>query len=208
MSSPSTNQNPIARFHQWASKKEAYSLLNDFFFVFGVLLFDWNPVLIILWFMVDQAFMGGFVIILFHKEPKSKLYELPVTIIIVGLFISAMAMFYWQVVEFLDEIKVMHLVNPDPSQILNPVILPFLGTFSILNHHREYQEDLKKIASGKYERQFIRHFFSRYLALVPLITIMIVAFAIFQNFYIGILIALISIKAFLRLYREKWRRFL
>jgi len=63
--------NPISRLHQWAAEKDVYSLLNDFFFVFGVLFFDWNPVLIILWFMVDQAFMGGFVIALSYKVGKA-----------------------------------------------------------------------------------------------------------------------------------------
>ena len=205
MSSPPTNLNPIARLHQWASKKDFYSLLNDFFFVFGVLIFDWNPVLIILWYMIDQAFMGLFVILLGLKEGKAGWLESIAGSWIVIALTLLLISFYGSVETFVEDLKFLNEYDTSPSQIINPVIFPFLASFTILNHLREYQLEVERIRNGSYDHRFMRHYFVRYASIIVMLCVMVLAFVIIQNFFAGILFALVSIKALIRLYTTKGR---
>lgn len=64
------------------AKYDIWPLFSDFFFVVGVLAFDWSPVLLILWFMIDTCTMLIFSNVLIHKDEKGDWVDTAMFIII------------------------------------------------------------------------------------------------------------------------------
>jgi len=188
----------------WNSKYDIWSLFSDFFFIIGVFLFDWNPVLLILWFMVDSSAMIFFGIILFKKEGNDWVTTIGFSISSF-LIICMLAGLYSGVESFIEDLNMEDMIKTDPSQILNPVILPIVLCCSILNHHSHYIEELIRMNNGTYNSTYIKHFYLRYILISALILFIIFFFVYFE---IGIVIALIGIKALLRIFNKKLRNVL
>jgi len=194
----------IDKLKAWNVKYDIWSFSSDFFFILGVLLFNWNPVLLILWFMVDTSTMIFFGIILFRKEGNDWVGTVGFIItsfIVVGL----LACLYMGVEKFIIELKMEELINSDPSQIINPIVLPIVLSCSILSHHAQYVQELKRMKEGTYTGAYLKHFFLRYILISALIVFIVFFFVYFQ---IGIIIALIGVKAFLRFFNKKFRSIL
>ena len=186
---------------EWNAKFDIWSFFSDFFFLFGVLFLGWNPVLLILWFMIDTGVMLFFVTILFHQERKDWM-DTVFFIFISPLFIGILVAFYIGIQDFIIDLKMEEIVNADPTQLFNSVLLPLILSFSALNHYSEYQEDRKRMLNGTYKSGFLKHFFLRYFLLVFLIIFMVFSFEYFQ---MGILILLFIAKAILRVFNKKVR---
>lgn len=189
---------------RWNDQYDFWSLLSDFFFLFGVLLFDWNPVLLILWFMIDTGTMLFFGVILFYKEKEEIISTIGYTITSLMLIII-MAALYGAVERHIVELKMEKLVNTDPSQIFNPVVLPIVLSCCILSHHAEYVNELKRMEAGTYNSSYLKHFYLRYLLVNLIILSMVFSFSYFQT---GIIVALIAVKSLLRLLNRKYRTIL
>ena len=191
-------------FKEWNDKYDFWFLLSEFFFLFGVLLFNWNPVLLILWFMVDTASMLFFGVILFYKEKEDAISTVGFTISSL-LMIAIMAALYSGVEGYIVELKMEKLVNSDPSQIFNPVVLPIVLSCCILGHHAEYKKELQRMDEGTYNSSYLKHFYLRYILVNMIILSMVFSFYYFQ---VGIVTALIAVKSLLRLFNKKYRTIL
>lgn len=188
----------------WNDRFDLWSFISDFFFVIGVFVLNWNPITLILWFMIDVASMLFFGNILFYKESKDKI--LTVGFIAVSAIILAFLVgLYSGVVKFIDDLNLTDVVNTDPSQLINPIILPIILSFSTLNHAAAYYDELRRMEDGTYNSMFIKHIFIRYLSLNALILFMI---GFFLYFEIGIVIGLILIKSLVRIFFKKSRNYI
>ena len=154
--------------------------------------------------MIDTAAMLIFGNILFYKENKDLISSIGfifVSILIIGLLGGV----YSGIVDFVEDLEMEELINTDPMQIINPILLPLILSFSILNHHADYQNELDRMRDGTYKSAFLKHIFLRYL-LISVLSIFIVFFYIYFQF--GIIIGLILIKSGLRLVNTKFREIL
>lgn len=186
------------------ARYDIWSLFSDFFFIIGVVAFNWNPVLLILWFMVDTIGMLFFGVILFHKENKSWISTIGF-ILVSFFFIGLLIGLYSGIVKFIKDLHMEDLINTDPFQIINPVILPIILSCSILSHQASYSTELQRMKDGTYKSAYLKHFFLRYILIYALILFMIAFFVYFQ---IGIIVALIGIKAILRVFNKRIREIL
>jgi len=187
--------------NKWNQKFDIWSFFSDFFFLFGVLFLGWNPVLLILWFMIDTAVMLFFVTILFHLERKDWI-DTVFFVLISPMFIGMLVALYIGVQDFILELEMENVVNADPTQLFNSLLLPLILSFSALNHYSEYKEERKRRLNGTYRSSFIKHFFLRYVLLVSLITLMVFFFIYFQ---MGIVLLLFLAKAVLRVFNKRAR---
>ena len=187
--------------NKWNQKFDIWSFFSDFFFLFGVLFLGWNPVLLILWLMIDTAVMLFFVTILFHQERKDWM-ETIFFIFMSPIFLGILAALYIGLQDFIIDLNMEKIVNADPTQLFNSILLPIILSFSALNHYSEYKEDRNRMLNGTYKSSFIKHFFLRYVILIILITVMVFFFVYFQ---IGILLLLLVAKAVLRIFNKKMR---
>jgi len=146
------------KIQEWNTKYDIWSFISDFFFLFGVVFLNWSPILLLLWFMLDTIVMMFFTYLLFHKENKGWIKTvgfamIPVVVIITfgGLYDSLM--------KHIEDIEMDHLINADPFQIINFVVLPIALSASALNHASAYQISVQKMQQGTYTSSFIKHFF-------------------------------------------------
>ncbi len=151
--------------------------------------------------MVDSSAMVFFSVILFKKEGNDWVTTVGFAISSV-LVVCMLAGLYSGVESFIEDLEMDKIIDTDPGQILNPVILPVVLVCSILNHHAQYLEELKRMDNGTYNSTFIKHFYLRYILISGLILFIILFFIYFE---IGIVIALISVKAFLRIFNKRLR---
>lgn len=154
--------------------------------------------------MLDTAAMIIFGVILFKKEGNDWITTTGY-IIMCLIVVFLLAALYTGVQDFIEDLKMEDVVNSDPLQILNPVVLPIVLTCSILAHHAEYVQELKRMKEGTYTSSYLKHFFIRYILISAMIMFIIFFFVYFQ---IGIVIALIGVKAFLRVYNKRLRAIL
>lgn len=193
----------VEKFKSWNEKYDLWSLFSDFFFLFGILFLDWSPILLILWFIIDTLVMLGFVWILFHKENNDWIKTFGFGFLAFGIVCFLIA-FYNGIIGHITDLETEHMVRSDPSHILNLYILPFALCVMGLNHYAEFQRSLYKMKNGTYKSGFIKRFFMRYLLVCGLVVIIVFSFVYFN---IGIIIALIGIKAVLRSMNKKIRKF-
>lgn len=191
----------LALLKTWNTKYDLWSFFSDFIFVFGVLVLGWSPVLLILLYIIDTAVMLLFTFILFHKENKDWIKTIGF-LIFSPMLLGFMAAFYWTIMQFIEELELEESINADPSQIINSYILPIILVSSGLNHFAAYGESLQKMKDGTYKSTFIKHFFLRYVFIMALIV-----FIVFGQYFLNasIVLALIGIKVFLRIWNKKYR---
>lgn len=154
--------------------------------------------------MLDTASMAVFALILFFKEKNDEIDKIGFTIVVL-MMIAFMPGLYSGVIKFIDGLDMIELTNPDPYQIFNPVISPIILCCCTLSHYAEFCIELERKEKGVYNSSFIKHFFLRYLLINLLILCMVFSFYQFQN---GILVTLLFIKSFLRVWNKKYREIL
>jgi hypothetical protein len=189
---------------KWNSKYDLWSFFSDFIFVFGVLILDWSPVLLILLLIIDTSVMLLFVNILFHKENKDWIKTIGF-IILSPLFLGLLAGLYDTLMRFIEDIHLEEIIIADPSQIFNSYILPIVLVSSGLNHYAEFDKSLHKMKNGTYNSSFIKHFFLKYIFVMVIILALAVGYYYFNA---TIVIVLIIGKTFLRMWNEKFRAIL
>lgn len=190
----------LKKFNSWNNKYDLWSLFSDFFFLFGILFLGWSPVLLVLWFIIDTLVMLIFTWILFHKESNDWTKTIGFGII-AFVIVSFLLAFYNLIMGHIEDIDMGHLVNTDPSQILNSYIFPFALCSMGLNHYAEFERSLYKMKVGTYKSGFIKRFFMRYILMFGLVLTIVLSFIYFN---IGIIIGLIGIKAVLRTMNRKF----
>ncbi|PCJ23751.1 MAG: hypothetical protein COA97_11050 [Flavobacteriales bacterium] len=183
----------------WNNKYDLWSFFSDFIFVFGVLVLGWNPVLLILLYIIDLLVMLLFTIILFHIESKDIVKTIGF-LFLSFVVVSCSVAFYIVVQGMVESLELA--INTNPSQIINSYVLPIILVSSGLNHYAAFSESLQKRKEGTYKSTFIKHFFLKYVFLMVLIL-----FTVFGQLFFNaaIVIALIGIKVFLRIWNKKYR---
>ena len=194
----------VEKLKEWNAKFDIWSLFSDFFFLFGVFFLGWNPVLLIVWFMIDTSSMLFFAIILFHKERKSWIDTIGF-LIISPMFVFFQGALYNSVIKFIKDVGLEDQINADPTQLINPILFPLIISFSILNHYASYSLELRRFENGTYNGAFIKHFFLRYILTFAIVLFMI-AFLVY--FELGLIVALIGVKAILRVFNKKSRAYI
>ena len=187
--------------NQWNEKYDAWSLLSDFLFVFGVLVLDWSPILLIILLIIDTSVMLLFVHILYYLESKDWIRTISF-ILFYPLFIGLFIGLYAALMKLVEDVKLDSIINTDPFQILNPYILPIILVSSALNHYIDFTKGVNEIKAGIYVGTFIKHFFLRFVFIISIFLILAVAYSYFNA---TIVIVLIIGKALLRLSNKKYR---
>lgn len=191
----------LSLLKEWNNKYDLWSLFTDFMFVFGVLVFDWSPILLILLLIVDVSVMLLFTNILFYLETKDFLKTF-VFITISPFFLLPVILMYLSLPKFLEDVHLDNIINSDPFQIINSYILPFILVSSCLNHYAEFSKSLEKIKRKTYTGQFIKHFFLKNIFIIVVILTLAVGYHYFNA---TIVLALIAGKMLLRLWKSKYR---
>jgi hypothetical protein len=183
----------------WNDKYDFWSFFSDFIFVFGVFILGWNPVLLILLYIIDLLVMLLFTIILFHIESKD--WVKTIGFLFLSFMVVSFSIAFYSIIEGMVESLELE-INTDPSQIINSYILPIILVSSGLNHYAAFSESLQKMKEGTYKSTFIKHFFLKYVFIKVLIV-----FTVFGQFFFNtaIVIALIGIKVILRVWNKKYR---
>lgn len=191
---------------EWNEKYDIWSLLSDFFFLFGVFVLDWNPILLIAYFMIDTAAMSVFAIILFYKEKKDWIHTIGFVFAVL-IVLACMLGIYSGVLQFIDDLDKLHIPveQIDFSHLFNPIVIPLILSFSGLTHYAEYQEDIRRMREGTYSSSFIKHFGMRYLLVNGLVLIMVLSYSYYN---ISVVLGLLIIKTFIRLVNKKYRKIL
>lgn len=185
----------------WNTKYDLWSFFSDFIFVFGVLVLDWSPILLILLLIIDTAVMLLFVNILFHLENKDWIKTIGF-IIISPLFLGILVGLYATLMEFIEDLNLDEVINADPTQVINSYILPIILVSSGLNHYFEFSGSLLKMKEGSYKSTFIKHFFLKYIFIMAIILALAVGYIYFNA---TIVLALIVGKTLLRMWNKKYR---
>ena len=141
--------------------------------------------------------------ILFHKESNNWIYTIGFSTIALVVVTTLIAI-YNVIMFYIEDIEMDHIVNADPTQILNPIILPFALCSMGLNHYAGYARSLDKMKNGTYQSGFIKRFFMRHILILGLVLVIVFSYIYFN---IGIIIALIGVKAVLRTMNKKIRKF-
>lgn len=166
---------------EWNEKYDIWSLLSDFFFLFGVFVLDWNPILLIAYFMIDTATMSVFAIVLFYKESSSWKHILGFVFIVFTTLVFMLAI-YDSVLQYIENLDKLNVITEtiDLNNLFNPVVIPLMLCFSALAHYAEYSSDLQRMRSGTYSSSFIKHFFLRYFLINGLVLLMVISY-VFYN---------------------------
>jgi hypothetical protein len=191
----------VSLLKKWNDKYDIWSFFSDFLFVFGVLVLDWSPILLILLLIIDITVMLLFVNILIYLELKDFLKTF-IFLTISPFFIAPVVAMYLSLPKFLEDIHMDKIINSDPAQIINSYILPFILVSSALNHYSAFSKSLERIKKGTYKGQFIKHFFLKNI--FAILSIMVLAFGHFF-FNATIVLALIVGKMLLRSWNQKYR---
>lgn len=186
---------------KWNEKYDIWSFITDFMFVFGVLVFDWSPILLILLLIIDTSLMLLFVNILIYLETKDIIKTVGFILVSPFFLIPVVAMFL-SLNKFVEEINMEDIINVDPSQIINSYILPFILVSSALNHYAAFSNSLDRIKNKTYTGQFIKHFFLKNIFIIATILILVVGYHYFNA---TIVITLIAGKMLLRVWNKKYR---
>jgi hypothetical protein len=193
----------------WNSKYDFWSLLSDFIFVFGVIILDWNPILLVFLFIVDSGVMSLFANILFFLEYKDFIRSFGFIIISIVMLLGMLALFQ-SIFQFMLELQMEEMNGLNTweasylyvSPVLQSYILSLILVSSGLNHYSAFDESLHKRKEGTYNSTFIKHFFLRYVFLMGIILLMVIG----QHYFNAtLIIGLIIIKAILRLWKRKYR---
>lgn len=203
LNAPISTWFPLRR---WNEEYDIWSLLSDFFFLFGVFVLDWNPILLIAYFMIDTATMSLFAIILFYKERNDWIHSFGF-IFIVFLMLVFMLAIYNSVLQYIDDLAKLDIPTQaiDPTHLFNPVVIPLVLCFSALTHYAEYESDLQRMKLGTYNSSFIKHFILRYFMINGLVLLMVFSF-VFYN--LTVIVGLLAVKSILRLINKKYRKIL
>jgi len=186
----------------WNNKYDLWSFFSDFIFVFGVLILDWSPVLLILLLIIDTAVMLLFVNILLHIENKDWIKTFGFFFFFSPLILGLLVGLYATLMDFIEKIHLDDVIIADPSQVINSYILPIILVSSGLNHYAEFDRSLHKIKEGTYKSTFIKHFFLKYIFIMAIILVLAVGYYYFNA---TIVLALIIGKTFLRMWNKKYR---
>lgn len=182
-------------------KYDIWSLFSDFFFLVGVFVLDWNPVLLIIWYMIDTVCMLLFGIILVHKE-SSDWMDTVIFVTISPMMIFLLFGLYRGVEDFIVELKMEDQVISDPNLVINSYLLPIMLVCSTLGHYAEYSKDIERMNNGTYNSAYLKHFFLRYILIYAFVLFLIFFYVYFQ---MGIVILLLGMKAILRVFYKKFR---
>lgn len=193
-------------FKKWNERFDIWSLSADVFFLFGVFVLDWNPVLLIAYFIIDTAAMSVFAIILFYKEKKDWIYTLGF-IFCVFVILSSMLALYNNILLYIDELTKLAIPTRsiDHSELFNPIVIPLILCFSALAHHAEYAADLQRMRKGTYKSSYIKHFGLRFILLNGIVVLMVFSYAYYN---LTIIVGLLAIKSIVRLVNKKYRKIL
>ncbi|MFT6166248.1 MAG: hypothetical protein ACJAV5_000133 [Vicingaceae bacterium] len=191
----------IEKLRQLNSKFDVWSFLTDFFFLVGFFALDWNPILLIVWYMVDTSVMLLFAIIITHISSKDWL-DTFAFIVLAPIFIFIMFGLLHAVNELIVELRLQNEVVSDPRLVFNSFLFPIMLICSGLNYFTEFQNDKIKIENNTYKHDFLKHFFLRYTLIFALVACLALFYIHFQ---IGIIILLIAVKAILRVFNKKVR---
>ena len=172
--------------------------------IVGILAFDWNPILLILYFMIDTAVMAFYGIPLYFKLFKD-LTERIACMVIVPVVILTLPFLYLSLEVLIKALKLEDIYNTDPSQIINPILLPTLLSCSALAHYAEYLEALNRIGNNSFKAGYFKHFFLRYF-LIYAFLLFIIFFSIFID--ISLIVGILGIKTILRMYHRKFKEIL
>lgn len=183
----------------WNNKYDLWSLFSDFIFVFGVFILGWNPALLILLYIIDLLVMLLFTIVLFHIESKDLVKTFG--FLFLSFVVISFLLAFYAVIEGMVESLELD-INTNPAQIINSYILPIILVSSGLNHYADFSESLQKMKDGTYKSTFIKHFFLKYVFLMALIVFVVIGQYFFSA---SIVLALIGIKVFLRIWNKKYR---
>lgn len=191
---------------RWNEEYDIWSLLSDFFFLFGVFVLDWNPILLIAYFMIDTATMSFFAIILFYKEKSDWINTIGFTFS-VFVVLAAMLAIYNSVLIYIEELEKLNIPTQpiDPTHLFNPVVIPLILCFSALTHYAEYKEDIQRMKLGTYKSSYIKHFGLRYLLINGIVLLMVFSYA---YYHLTVIIGLLAVKSILRLVNKKYRKIL
>ena len=137
----------LEKLKHWNNKYDIWSFFTDFMFVFGVLVFDWSPVLLILLLIIDITVMLLFVNILIYLEVRDFLKTF-IFLTISPFFVAPVVAMYLTLPKFLVDIHMDKVINADPAQIINSYILPFILVSSALNHYAAFSRSLERIKKG------------------------------------------------------------
>ncbi|MDG1475721.1 MAG: hypothetical protein P8Q14_01105, partial [Vicingaceae bacterium] len=148
---------------QWNDKHDIWSLFSDFIFVFGVLVLDWNPVFLILLFIIDTIVMLVFANILFYKEYFDFVKSIGFLLISFTMT-SFLIAIYFIVCDNAED----HNIPSVKSLSEISYILPFILISSGLNHYTTYSNSIQKMKEGTYSSEFIKHVFLRYIFMILL----------------------------------------
>jgi len=182
----------------WNDKYDLWSLITDFIFVFGVFVLNWNPILLIILFMLDTGIMYLFALILFHKESKNWVNTFGFALL--GfVIISFLLAFHGIVMGLAEDFKML------PAESIfgdHSYVLPLIFTSSFLVHYAEFDKDINAMKDGTYKSSFIKHFFLRYIFVTGIIILISVSYVYLDS---AILFGFIIIKSLLRLIKKKYR---
>ncbi len=192
----------VGKIKELNAKFDIWSLFSDFFFVIGVVVFGWNPVLLILWFMIDTCTMLIFANILIHKDKKGDWVDTAMFIIISPFLVFMLLGLYRGVESFIVELNMQEVVISDPNLVFGSYLFPIMLVCSSLGYYSEFRDDLLRMKNGTYAHSFLKHFFLKYILFFALILLM-VAFYVYFEF--GIVLLLIAMRAILRVNNKKWR---
>jgi hypothetical protein len=199
----------IALLKTWNDKYDFWSFFSDFIFVFGVIILDWNPILLVFLFVIDSGVMSLFSNILFFLEYKSFIKSFGFLMASTLMLFCMLALFQ-SIFQFMRELGIEGMEDRNTWETLaayiQPVlqfhVLPIVLISSGLNHYAAFDESLQKRKEGTYSSSFIKHFFLRYVFLMGVILLMVIG----QHYFNATLvIGLIIIKAILRLWKRKYR---
>jgi len=186
---------------QWNEKYDAWSFFSDFLFVFGVLVLDWSPILLIILLIVDTIVMLFFVHVLYYLETKDWIRTISF-VLFYPLFISLFVGMYVALIKLVETVELDGVINTDPFQILNSYILPIILVSSALNHYADFSRSVAEMKAGIYIGTFIKHFFLRFVFIIAIFLTLAIGYSYFNA---TIVIVLIIGKALLRLWNKKYR---
>lgn len=192
----------IKKYNQILNRRfDLWSFTYDFLFLLGTFLFDWNPILLVVWFMIDTCTMLILGIHIFYKENKSY-FDAFLYICFIFFFLGIMYALFLGIKKFVFDLEMEDEVNTDLTQIINPIFLPIILVCSLLSHVEEYHRELERFEKGTYNGQYFKHFGKRYVAINVICFLIALSYVYFEA---SIIVGLILIRSFLRVYKEKYR---
>lgn len=183
---------------------DLWSLIFDLVLIVGILAFNWNPILLILYFMLDTAVMALYGVPLYFKLFKDTTERIA-CLVIVPTVVLTLPFLYLSLEVLIKSLKLEHIYNTDPSQLINPILLPTLLSCSALAHYAEYLEAMHRIETNTFKASFFKHFFLRYFLIYGFLL-----FIIFFSFFIDttLIVGLLAIRTILRVSQQKFKEIL